>query len=117
MSGQMNIIWVSLPNQFKQNKLKTVYMWSCCYKTGCHPIGVGVGGRRCVYVCVCVYVCEGVGVEVEAPPVLQKSYTIFMSLLLVNLLLSPVALNHCNKITIGFVIHKNLQNMYMIFLT
>ena len=32
-----------------------------------------------------------------------------MSLLLVNLLLPPVALNHDNKVTIGFVIHKNLQ--------
>ena len=32
-----------------------------------------------------------------------------MSLLLVTLLLTPVALNHYNKVTIGFVIHKNLQ--------
>ena len=32
-----------------------------------------------------------------------------MSLLLVTLLLLPVALNHNNKVTIGFVIHKNLQ--------
>ena len=32
-----------------------------------------------------------------------------MSLLLVTLLLPPVALNHYNKVTIGFVIHKNLQ--------
>ena len=47
--------------------------------------------------------------EVEVPPVLQKSYTIFMSLLLVTLLLSQVALNHYNIVTIGFVIHKNLQ--------
>ena len=47
--------------------------------------------------------------EVEVPPVLQKSYTIFMSLLLVTLLLFPVTLNHYNKVTIGIVIHKNLQ--------
>ena len=32
-----------------------------------------------------------------------------MSLLLVTLLLLPVALNHYNKVTIGFVMHKNLQ--------
>ena len=32
-----------------------------------------------------------------------------MSLLLVTLLLPPVALNHYNKVTIGFVIHKNLR--------
>ena len=32
-----------------------------------------------------------------------------MSLLLVTLLLPPVALNHNNRVTIGFVIHKNLQ--------
>ena len=90
MSGQINMIGVSLPNQIKQNKLKTVYMWSWCYKAGCHQIGGGV--------------CE-----MEVPPVLQKTYTIFMSLLLVTLSLSPVALNHYNKVTIGFVIHKNLQ--------
>ena len=84
MSGQMNIIWVSLPNKIKQNKLKTVYMWSCSYRLVAIKLGWGFG------VCVCVW-GVGVGVGVEAPPVLQKSYTIFMSF------------------TIGFVIHKNLQ--------
>ena len=77
---------------------------------GLLPSHWGWGGRAAVCVCVCVRVCarrEGVGME--APPVLQKSYTIFMSLLLVTLLLLPVALNHYNKVTIECVIHKNLQ--------
>ena len=59
----------------------TIHMWSRCCKAGCRQI---VGS-----------------------PVLQKSYIIFMSLVLVTLLLLPVALYHYNKITIGFVIHKN----------
>ena len=75
-------------------------MWSCCYKAGCHQIGGGWQGGGGGGDGVCV---------VEVPPVLQKSYAVVMSLLLVTLLLPPVALNHYNKVTIGFVIHKNLQ--------
>ena len=83
MSGQMNIIGVSHPNQIKQNNSMTIHMWSCCYKAGCHQI---VGS-----------------------PVLQKSYIIFMSLVLVTLSLLPVALYHYNKVTIGFVIYKKFN--------
>ena len=68
------------------------------------------GGGVCV--CVCVR-----GVGVEGPPVLQKSYTIFMSLLLVTLLLPQWPLITTIKSPLDLSSTKTYKNMYMIFLT
>ena len=100
MSGPINIIGVSLPNQIKQNKLKTVYRWSCCYKAGCHQIGGGVGGRRWWW----WWGMRGWGAS-GFTKIVHSIYVFATG----NLFAPPVALNHYNKVTIGFVIHKNLQ--------